>query len=92
MATFVPLEARRAHATAWLAPLPPNPVEKEFEVRVSPGPGTRGVRVMKSMLREPITAMELEGMTLLVRIFAAVMFFLCLFFSVFWSLLMPLPL
>jgi hypothetical protein len=41
--------------------LPPKPVEKELEVRVSPGPGTRGVRVMKSMLREPITAMEAEG-------------------------------
>jgi hypothetical protein len=52
-----------------LAPLPPKPVEKELEVRVSPGPGTRGVRVMKSMLREPITAMEGEGMLLVFLVF-----------------------
>jgi hypothetical protein len=44
---------------------------------------------MKSMLREPITAMELEGMTFLVLIFAAVMFFLLRFFSVFWFRFLP---
>jgi hypothetical protein len=37
-------------------------VEKEFEVKVSPGPGTRGVRVMKSMFREPITTIDGEDM------------------------------
>jgi hypothetical protein len=44
-----------------LAPLPPKPVENELEVRVSPASGTRGVRVMKSMLREPITAIDGVG-------------------------------
>lgn len=48
---------RRAHATAWLAPLPPEPVEKELAVRVSPGLGNRVVRVMRSVLREPMTTM-----------------------------------
>lgn len=46
---------RRAHATAWLAPLPPEPVEKELAVSVSPGLGKRLVRVMRSVLREPMT-------------------------------------
>lgn len=31
-----------AHATAWLAPLPPGEVLKELEVRVSPGRGWCG--------------------------------------------------
>ena len=52
------LRERRAHATAWLAPLPPEPVEKEDERRVSPAVGRRGVRVMRSMLREPMIVME----------------------------------
>jgi len=46
----------RAQATAWFAPFPPNPVSKDVTRRVSPAEGTRGVRVMKSMFREPITA------------------------------------
>ncbi len=45
---------RRAHATAWLAPLPPEPVAKDSERRVSPGLGRRDVRVMRSVFREPI--------------------------------------
>jgi len=45
---------RRAHATAWLAPLPPEPVAKEWGRRVSPGLGRRDVRVMRSVFREPI--------------------------------------
>ena len=44
------------HATAWFAPLPPKPVVKDVAVMVSPAAGMRGVVVMKSMLREPITA------------------------------------
>jgi hypothetical protein len=46
---------RRAQATAWLAPLPPGFVVKECAVRVSPGAGKRGVRVVRSALREPTT-------------------------------------
>ena len=38
---------RRAHATAWLAPLPPEPVENEDAVNVSPPEGTRGVTVTR---------------------------------------------
>lgn len=47
-------EDRRAHATAWFAPLPPGDVVKEVEGRVSPGLGRRGVRVVRSVFREPI--------------------------------------
>jgi hypothetical protein len=47
--------------------------------------------VIKSMLREPITAMELEGMTFVVLIFAAEMFFLLRFFSVFLVSLSAFP-
>ena len=59
--------ASRAQATAWLAPLPPKPVEKEFAVSVSPGSGIRGVRVMKSMLREPMTATVLFDAIIVVK-------------------------
>jgi len=45
----------RAQATAWFAPLPPKPVEKDSAVRVSPPTGMRGVRVTRSTFREPIT-------------------------------------
>lgn len=37
-------------------PFPPKPVSNESAVKVSPGSGMRGVRVMKSMFRDPITA------------------------------------
>jgi hypothetical protein len=47
-----------AHATAWFAPLPPKPVSDELASSVSPPAGTRGVRVMKSTFKEPITAIE----------------------------------
>ena len=46
-----------AQATAWLAPLPPQPVSYEEEMRVSPAAGTRDVRVIRSVLREPIMVM-----------------------------------
>jgi hypothetical protein len=48
---------RRAQATAWLAPFPPDPVEKDEAVKVSPPDGTRGVTVTRSVLREPIMVM-----------------------------------
>lgn len=38
---------RRAHATAWLAPFPPEPDENEDAVNVSPPEGTRGVTITK---------------------------------------------
>lgn len=50
---------RRCVATNWLAPLPPGPVVKEVAVRVSPGCGRRGVVVMRSVFREPITRMDM---------------------------------
>ena len=53
---------RRAHATAWLAPFPPGPVENDVAVSVSPPEGTRGVIVTRSVLREPITVIILGGM------------------------------
>lgn len=40
--------------THWFAPFPPEPVENEEAVRVSPPDGTRGVTVTRSVLREPI--------------------------------------
>ena len=49
---------RRAHATAWLAPLPPDPVAKDSDVKVSPAPGTRDVRVIRSLLSEPTTVIR----------------------------------
>ena len=52
-------EERRALATAWLAPLPPEPVEKEVAVKVSPPEGTRGVRVTRSVFREPMIVIVL---------------------------------
>jgi hypothetical protein len=54
---------RRAQATAWLAPLPPEPVEKEDAVRVSPPDGTRGVTVTRSVLREPMMVMVLGAIS-----------------------------
>lgn len=55
---------RRAQATAWLQPLPPQPVEKEVALKVSPGRGRRGVRVMRSVLREPMTVIVGVGILL----------------------------
>jgi len=55
----VDAEESRAQATAWFAPFPPKPVSKDVTRRVSPAEGMRGVRVMKSMFREPITAIVL---------------------------------
>ena len=49
---------RRAHATAWLAPLPPGAVKKLCPVRVSPGAGSRGTRATKSMLMLPKTTID----------------------------------
>ena len=43
--------------THWFAPLPPEPVENEEAVKVSPPDGTRGVTVTRSVLREPMTVM-----------------------------------
>ena len=51
----------RTQATAWLAPLPPEPVENEEAVRVSPPVGTRGVVVTRSVFREPIIAIVFCG-------------------------------
>jgi len=53
---------RRAHARAWFAPLPPEPVAKEWERSVSPGEGRRGVRVIRSVFREPIIVIWGVGM------------------------------
>lgn len=52
----------RAVATAWLAPFPPGPVEKEEAVKVSPPEGTRGVTVTRSTFREPIMVIVLGDM------------------------------
>ena len=49
---------RRAHATAWLAPLPPDPVAKDSDFKVSPASGTRDVRVIRSLLIEPTTVIR----------------------------------
>ena len=46
-----------AQATAWLAPFPPQPVLKDVAVRVSPARGRRGVRVVRSVFREPMMRM-----------------------------------
>lgn len=43
----------------WFAPFPPEPVEKEDAVRVSPPEGTRGVTVTRSVLRDPMMVMVL---------------------------------
>ena len=43
--------------THWFAPLPPEPVENEEAVKVSPPDGTRGVTVTRSVLREPMMVM-----------------------------------
>lgn len=51
------LRDARAQATAWLAPFPPQPVLKDVAVRVSPARGRRGVRVMRSVFREPTIKM-----------------------------------
>lgn len=51
--------SRRWQATNWLAPLPPGPVVKDVAVRVSPAWGRRGVVVMRSVFREPITRMDM---------------------------------
>lgn len=58
----------RALATAWFAPLPPEPVEKEVAVKVSPPEGTRGVRVTRSVLREPIIVIVLDAILIVVRV------------------------
>ena len=47
----------RPHATAWFPPLPPAVTDSAVAVRVSPGPGQRGVEVTKSMFREPMMQM-----------------------------------
>lgn len=59
--TFVGGRERRAHATAWLAPLPPGAVWKLLAVKVSPAAGIRGVTVMRSVLREPIIRIDIVG-------------------------------
>lgn len=43
--------------THWFAPFPPEPVENEEAVKVSPPEGTRGVTVTRSVLREPMMVM-----------------------------------
>lgn len=45
-----------AQATAWLPPLPPEPILNEFACRVSPPSGIRDVYVVRSALREPMMA------------------------------------
>ena len=44
----------RTQATAWLAPLPPGPVENEVPVKVSPPEGTRVVTFTRSVFKLPI--------------------------------------
>ena len=53
-----------AQAAAWLAPLPPGEMEKELDVRVSPGCGWRGTYETRSMLREPRTVILGGGMVI----------------------------
>jgi hypothetical protein len=48
------VKEERPQATAWFPPFPPAETVREVAVRVSPGPGQRGVAVTKSMFREPI--------------------------------------
>ena len=45
-------------ATAWLAPLPPNPRSKESPKIVSPGFGKRPVKVVRSIFALPTTAIR----------------------------------
>lgn len=52
------VKEERPQATAWFPPLPPAETVREVAVRVSPGPGQRGVAVTKSMFREPITVIR----------------------------------
>src|SRR6476661_5132766 len=47
---------QRLAATAWFAPLPPNPRWKSFPKMVSPGRGKRSVKVVRSILALPTTA------------------------------------
>lgn len=41
-----------------MAPFPPEPVEKEFAVSVSPAAGIREVLVTRSLFREPMTVIR----------------------------------
>lgn len=43
-----------AHATAWLAPLPPLLIWNEFADSVSPAFGTRVVKVVRSTFNDPM--------------------------------------
>src|SRR5271170_4398002 len=49
---------QRRAATAWFAPLPPNPRSNFWPKMVSPGFGNRSVNVVRSMLALPTTAMR----------------------------------
>jgi hypothetical protein len=48
--------------------LPPDEVVNELARRVSPGEGSRGVRALRSLFREPMTVMRVFG-DILVRNF-----------------------
>jgi hypothetical protein len=48
-------------ATAWFAPLPPNPKSNPVPNMVSPGFGTRSVNVVRSTLQLPTTMMRGAG-------------------------------
>src|SRR5580698_11417147 len=55
MATFAP---QRRAATAWLAPLPPKPRSNFLPKMVSPGRGKTSLKVVRSTLALPTTAMK----------------------------------
>ena len=50
--------AAEAAATAWLAPLPPKPISKLSPKMVSPARGNRSLKVVRSTLALPTTAMR----------------------------------
>src|SRR5882672_390897 len=62
-ATMKTSAPQRREATAWLAPLPPKPRSNFWPKMVSPALGKRSLKVGRSMLALPITAMRVFGMT-----------------------------
>ena len=59
--TNVTLAPRRAHATAWFAPLPPGNRASVAPLTVSPGRGSCSQRTTRSRLTEPTTVMRGAG-------------------------------
>ena len=57
-ASIVTSAPRRAHATAWFAPLPPGTRENDPPPTVPPGFGSRSIRTTRSRLTDPTTTIR----------------------------------